>query len=1194
MKTAFVIIALCVAVLAPAGVLTAQEINPNTLYRLASESGLVIDNRDNPANSANLFLEKPDNASQGQLWKITKLDNGYYTITNPYIDKNIDNAGNATGNGNPLIQWDADANNGNQQWKITVTGTGAYTIVQRNSGMGLAFSSDIQGARISQVPGAEQLWRMVPTNVRAPKKIVRKASPDEWENETIFAINKEPGRATFIPYPSLESLMADPHFDRPWEIPSSPLYLSLNGDWKFKWVKQPSERPMGFYKQNYNVSAWDDIPVPSNWEMHGYGTPIYTNITYPHKNNPPFIEAQKGYTNQTEVNPVGSYRREFAIPERWDGNEVFLHFDGAYSGLFVWINGHKVGYSQGASNAAEFNITQYVKPGVNTIAAQVFRWTDGSYLEDQDMFRLSGIHRDVYIFATPPVHVRDYFLKSQFTGDDFSKAVFRAEVSVANLGKSLPDGSSVSVSLLDPDRREVLRVSRPVGSLKAGSQSTLVLEGAVEAPQLWSAEKPNLYTAVITLADASGNVTGATSSKFGFRKIEIKDKRVWINGKQVFFKGVNRHDIHPKYGKAVPVGSMIEDIVLMKRHNLNMVRTSHYPNDPKMYALFDYYGLYIMDEADIENHGNHAISAMPSWLPAFEDRLQRMIARDKNHPSILFWSLGNEGGHGDNFDAIARLARRLDPSRPVHYEGRNESADIDSHMYPSIERMEAFDQQPSDKPYFLCEYAHAMGNAVGNLPEYWDYIENRSQRMIGGCIWDWVDQGINMHGQPADHYYLGGDFGDKPNDFDFVCNGLTTPDRRVTAKLLEVKQVYQYVGFTALSPKTGRIGIRNKYDFTNLGEFAVKWEVLRDGAVVQAGDMPPIDLAPGEQTILTVPFKADFDAGSEYFLNVYLVLPEATPWAEKGHTVASQQFELTGRRPVTPIDAASLDGTLKCDVAGDSISVSGDRFAVRFDAKAALMTSLRYDGREMIEAGKGFGLNWYRAVNNDKYADQKSYPSVNTQKMWMHELSADGKCVTLVFHAEAVIQSPKPVRIPYMVKYSVYADGTIDVDANFTTPPSGAPVHRLGLQAVLPAGFENVEYYGCGPRENYSDRKAAMFVGRYLTTVTGMEEERYVRSQSMGNREDVRWLSLTDNSGRGIKITSKDRLGFSALHFTDDELWQAVHDFELDNIRRPEIYLSLDCIQQGLGNASCGPLPLPKYMIPANSLLGFSFRIEPR
>lgn len=495
--------------------------------------------------------------------------------------------------------------------------------------------------------------------------------------------------------------------------------------------------------------------MPSNWEMHGYGTPIYTNITYPFKNNPPFIQPQKGYTNEIEVNPVGSYRRDFSIPADWDGKEIILHFDGVYSGIYVWINGKKVGYSQGANNVAEFNITNYVKTGTNTIAAEVYRWTDGSYIEDQDMFRLSGIHRPVYLYATPKVHVRDYFLQSDFKGDDYSSALFKVKASIKNYDKKASQATTLDVSLLDTKGKEVANITQPVGALKANQEQEYDIQASVSNPSLWSAEKPNLYTAIITLKDNNGNVLEAMSSKFGFRKIEMKNKRVYINNEQVFFKGTNRHDIHPKFGKAVPVESMIQDIVMMKQHNLNTIRTSHYPNDPRMYALYDYYGLYVMDEADLENHGNHSISGMPSWIPAYKDRIERVIQRDKNHPSVIFWSLGNEGGNGDNFDEMYKVAKLLDPSRPVHYEGKNEAADIDSHMYPDLARMAAFDQRDTDKPYFLCEYVHSMGNAPGNIAEYWDYIENKSQRMIGGCVWDWVDQGLNMYGKPDNQYYLG-------------------------------------------------------------------------------------------------------------------------------------------------------------------------------------------------------------------------------------------------------------------------------------------------------------------------------------------------------------------------------------------------------------------------------------------------------
>ena len=400
-----------------------------------------------------------------------------------------------------------------------------------------------------------------------------------------------------------------------------------------------------------------------------------------------------------------------------------------------------------------------------------------------------------------------------------------------------------------------------------------VLETTVSGPKLWSAENPVLYTVILALKDETGNITETLSSKFGFRKIEIKNKRVYINNEPVFFKGVNRHDIHPKYGKAVPVESMIQDVLLMKRHNINTIRTSHYPNDPRMYAMFDYYGLYVIDEADLENHGNQSISEKRSWLPAFEDRVERMVQRDKNHSSVIFWSLGNEGGSGDNFLEVSKLVRRLDSTRLIHYEGKNEVADIDSHMYPSMERMAAFDQKESDKPYFLCEYAHAMGNAVGNLAQYWDYIENNSQRMIGGCIWDWVDQGINMYGKPENQYYIGGDFGDKPNDFDFVCNGLVTPDRKITAKLLEVKKVYQYIKMKPLSPITGKIEVENRYDFTDFDNFTVNWEIMREGVKCQSGSLPAFSLSPGNKRVITIPYENSLEADKESVSYTHLTLP---------------------------------------------------------------------------------------------------------------------------------------------------------------------------------------------------------------------------------------------------------------------------------------------------------------------------------
>lgn len=1167
-----------------------QEINAEVLYKIVSPSGLVIDNKLSEQNGTGFVLSKNNGNSKGQLWKITQLKNGYYTIANPFVKQSMDNGNIHTGEGSELMQWDSSNSNGNQQWTIRVTGTGAYSIIQRTSNMSLAYNGeDAAGSKIYQLPNSSQVWRLVETSVKAPKEVIVRGKT-EWENELIFAVNKEPGHNTYIPYPSVESLKADKTFDKPWETPNSDYYLSLNGNWKFNWVKQPSERPVNFYKMNYDVSAWKEIPVPSNWEMLGYGTPIYTNITYPFKNNPPLIQPQKGYTNETEVNPVGSYRREFTIPAGWNGKEIILHFNGVYSGIYVWVNGQKVGYSEGANNDAEFNITKYVKTGTNTIAAEVYRFTDASYIEDQDMFRLSGIHRDVYVYAIPKVHVRDYFLKSEFNGNDFSAAIFKTVLSVRNYGNNTEKSATAEVSLLDPSGNVVAALAQPIIQLKGKTEQKYDLQAKVDKPLLWSAENPHLYTAIVTLKDSEGKVTEAMSSKFGFRKIEIKNKRVYINNKAVFFKGVNRHDIHPQYGKAVPVESMIEDILLMKNHNINMVRTSHYPNDPKMYALYDYYGLYIMDEADLENHGNGSISDKPSWIPAFVDRIERVIERDKNHPSVIFWSLGNEGSNGENFTAMSKRAREMD-TRPIHYEGKNEIADIRSQMYPDMRDLNRIDQMDEDKPYFFCEYAHSMGNAPGNLGEYWDYIY-KSERIIGGCVWDWVDQAINKYGEPANKYYYGGDFGDKPNDADFCCNGLTTADRRVTAKLLEAKKVFQYIKMTPLALMSGKIQIENKYDFTNLNQFDIAWEVIKDGVKTESGSLASIDLEPGEKQPVVIPYNKNLEVGKEYFLNVYFSLKNKTIWADKGHLVASEQFALNNRPAVPMVNVDALK-TLDVTTQGNNLIIKGQDFGMTFDTESGTMKSLQYDNKEMFHQNNGLALNWYRSVSNDKYTDQNYYPTTYRKPLVSYQIADDKKSVTVLSYMNATIAYHNPVEIPYLVKYIIYGDGTIDVDANFTLPSNSAIVHRLGLQVVLPQEYDNIQWYGRGPHENYADRKRSAYFGRFNKTVKEMEEEHYVRAQSMGSREDVRWLTISDKNNRGLKITSKDQLSFSALHFSDKDLWEAKHDFELDNIRKSEVYLNLDCIQQGLGNASCGPRPLPQYMIPVNQPIGYSFRIEP-
>jgi beta-galactosidase len=965
----------------------------------------------------------------------------------------------------------------------------------------------------------------------------------------------------------------------------------LSGSWKFNWVKQPSERPVNFYQTNYDVSAWKEITVPSSWEMLGYGTPIYTNVTYPFKNQPSLILPQKGYTNEKEPNPVGSYRRNFTIPNDWDGKTIFIHFNGVYSGFYIWINGKKVGYSQGANNDAEFDITQYVKSGENTVAVEVYRWTDASYIEDQDMFRLSGIHKDVYLYAVPKVHVRDFHLATKFKNDDYSKAVFSVDAYVKNDAKQASTVSTIEVSLLDPSGKTVISLTKSTDKLKSGDEQTYHLQAEVRDPQLWSAEQPNLYSVLVSLIDEQGKVTEVLSSKLGFRNIEIKNKRVYINNQQVFFRGVNRHETHPKFGKAIPVESMVQDILLMKQHNINTVRTSHYANDSRMYALFDYYGLYIVDEADLENHGNHSLGDRESWAPAFIDRITRIIQRDRNHPSVIFWSLGNEGGFGTNFDKMYQRAKELEPTRPVHYEGKNAAADIDSHMYPSIALMNSFDQQESEKPYFLCEYAHSMGNAPGNLAEYWDYIENQSNRMIGACIWDWVDQAHNKQGEPDNHYYYGGDFGESPTDGNFSCNGLTTPDHRITAKLLEVKKVYQYIKILPVALQDGKIKIDNRYDFTNLNQFTIAWEVIEDGVSIQSGTVESLNIAPKQSQVIHIPYQVKLSDEKEYFLNIRFALKNPTRWADAGHVVADEQLALNTRPNAKAIDRTEL-GKLDVKTQNDQLLISGSDFKTTFNTQTGIITSLQYADKEIIHNEQGLQLNWYRSIDNDQYTNQEYHETTYGKPLVSYQKSEDGKSVTVSVLAEANIIWKENVSIPYSLKYIIYANGAIEVEANFTKPDQADIVRRLGLQLVLPTEFENIRYYGKGPHENYSDRKQSAFVGLYETTATGMEAEHYVRSQSMGNREEVRWITFTDNNHQGLKITAKDRLSFSALHFPDKDIWNAKHDFELDKIRKPEIYVNLDCVQQGLGNASCGPLPLAQYMIPVNVPVSYSFRIE--
>ncbi len=1155
--------------------ISAQSFDAKQAYTILTTNGLAIDNQGSLNTQAQMFLSKHEEGKSSQAWQIVHLHDNVYNIVSLESGMGMDN-----GNGKreqPIIQWSYEATNINQQWIIENAGNGLYTITSVPTQMRVGYRDAAQfGEPVYQVFAnntERQQWTIAKSTAKATEFVIRSSSNYDWENENIIGINKLPYRSTFTPFENVAELKADPSFHKPWLRANSNRIKMLNGTWKFMWSPSPDSRPADFYKKAYDVSTWNNISVPSNWEMLGYGTPIYTNITYPFRNNPPFIQPQPHYTVVNEPNAVGSYRREFTLPDDWKNKQVFVHFEGVYSAFYVWVNGKKVGYSENSTNDARFDITKFVKPGTNTIAVEVYRWCDGSYLEDQDMFRLSGIYRDVYLVATPKVQLADINLSSDFT-ENYSSATLNVKTLLISHkgGKASAD---VRATLLDLKGNQI-----------AQQVTTITNKGNitfnVNKPALWSAETPNLYTVVIETLDKKGNTLEATSVKHGFRKIEIKNNKLYINGMLTLLKGANRHEIHPQHGKAVPVESIEQDVLLFKRYNLNTVRTSHYPNDPKSYALYDHYGLYVIDEANQECHGNHSITNSPSWEKAYVDRAVSLVERDKNHPSVIIWSLGNESGGGCNIVAEYNAIRAIDP-RPIHYEGQNEVADMDSHMYPSIERMIESDRNGTQKPYILCEYAHAMGNAIGNLEEYWNYIEYESQRMIGACIWDWVDQSINKFGEPAHHVYFGGGFGDVPNDVDFCCNGIITSDRSVTPKLIEVKKVYQYIGITLNEKKDAAI-LHNRYTTLNLNQFTLKYTVMRNGQKVAIAQVALPDCKPTERC--TVPLNIpETDDNGEYFVNFDITLNNDCVWASKGHSVATEQIALNQKdNSLRPIEITNNNAFKLHREDGGWLVINAGTAQITFNQRNGKLIGLRYNGQKMLHGLQGPTFNWYRSIPNDRRTWLDTKVDSNSFKYSLNEENN-----TLVVETQLMATVGK-MKIPHTIVYTIYANGAIDVDASFEVGQHvGVP--RLGLQSMWSPALEYVTWYGRGPIENYQDRKNAAFVGLYESTVTYMREN-YARAQTMGGRTDTRWMALTDTNGNGVKITADGTFDFSALHYTDRELWDVRYNHLLPTIERAEVVLSLDCQHRGIGNASCGPGPRPKYEIPANTTHRYRFRIE--
>jgi len=994
---------------------------------------------------------------------------------------------------------------------------------------------------------------------------------NDWENPKVFGINK------------LDAHCAS----RSYKNSDSSFYKSLNGNWKFNWVRKPSDRPKDFYKAEYDDSLWDEIIVPSNWELQGYGTPIYTNHVYPFPVNPPQIP--------NDYNPVGSYRYKFSISEDWNDKRVIIHFGAVRSGFYCWVNGNKVGYSQGSKTPAEFDITEYLEEGENQLAVEVYRWTDGSYLEDQDFWRLSGIDREVYLYATPKTYIQDFFIKAGLD-KKYENGILSVDIDIESVNKVLFDNHKVKLAFFDENNKLVFpSIIKPVNE-----KGSLTFNKKISSPKKWTAETPNLYTLVLSLINSQGETIETLSSKTGFRKIEIKNGQLLVNGKSIYVKGVNRHEHDELTGHVVTEESMIKDIVLMKQNNINTVRTAHYPNDSKWYELCDKYGLYVIDEANIESHGMgweveiNTIAKDTLWLAAHLERVKRMVERDKNHPCIITWSLGNEAGDGINFERTYKWLKQRDNTRPVQYERafENSHTDIVAPMYAKIPQIEEYAKKQQTRPLIMCEYAHAMGNSVGNLQDYWDVIE-KYDVLQGGCIWDWMDQGLLKTNEYGEEFWAyGGDFGDFPNDNNFCVNGLVKPDRTPNPSLYEVKKVYQNIEVKPIDLLKGELSIKNKYSFVDLSFVKGIWELKADGIVIQKGEIDELNLKAGKSKKYKIDIQApELERGTEYWLKVSFELKNKTNWASKDHVLAWNQFLMPYEtKAVSTLDIAKIPN-VKHKESQESIIVFGDLFSVSIGKTTGVIESLIYNKEQLIT--KPLVPNFWRASTDNDRGNKME------KRLLVWKSAAENRLITDViltqnhkYLVQIIVKSKiNSLNSKYETTYSIYGSGDIIVDNKFVPGDNSLPeMPKFGMQMEIPKEFNQMEWYGRGSHENYWDRKTSAAVDVYSGLVEDLDFE-YIRPQENGNKTDVRWFTLQNEKGVGFLIVGMPLLSVSAWPYTQLDLENANHPSEIPN--RNTITVNIDYKQMGVGgDNSWGAKTHNKYTLPAKEY-EYSFRIRP-
>lgn len=1007
--------------------------------------------------------------------------------------------------------------------------------------------------------------------------------PAEIENPELLGINKEPYHATLMPYANLqEALVAKRH--------ASSLCRSLNGQWKFNWVPTPDQRPVDFYKPDFDVSDWKELPVPSNWEVHGYGTPFYRNLGYTIKKDYPNVmsEPEKWYTSYKERNPVGSYRRDFEVPADWKGRRNFITFDGVDCAFFLWINGEKVGFSVNSRNAAEFDLTNYLKTGKNTIAVEVYQYSSGTWLEDQDMFRLHGIFRNVTLWSAPQVHIRDFFVKTDLD-KEYKDATLDVTAKIRNYSDKTAKAQTLLASLYDNEGKEIARGIAFGSALKPNQEETLNVKILVRNPLKWTAETPNLYTVVLT--NSEGEIL---SSKIGFRKIEIVGRVFMVNGVPIKLKGVNRHEHWSDVGHAITEEQMTHDLQVIKQGNCNHVRTSHYCDDPRWYELCDEWGIWLVAEANVECHGyDGRFDNEPTIKSAIVDRNVANIENFKNHPSVIIWSLGNECGWGatPNFVAAMNAVKAMDPSRPIHYErfgtGKGNPADLDGRMYGTAQDYARVAQDKNlTKPFYICEFVHAMFNSMGSLDEYSEVFDNNPE-ILGGAIWEYQDQALwNKRDPNRPILAYGGGFGEAPNDHYFIHKGVVSYDRttegnRTKPHFPEMKKAFQWIDMDLVDPAAGEVQVRNKYQFTSLDKFDAWWSVTENGKEIDKGSLNVRNQ--WGRIIARVPYKIEQPkAGAEYFLRVSFTQKEKTLWADKGYEVASEQFKL----PINtlPVVEAKVTEPVKLVQNEQAATVSGSNFSVRFDKKSGFISQLTQNGTNLLVAEGAPKLHLWRAAHrtDDDWAfrqwEKYGVTTLQYTPVDFKVETVDNSTVKITSTTKA--DGKEGFGVYHTATYLVKGDGSIKVDNQIQFVGFKINLAKIGVRMMLDKKLDRMTFFGRGPFENYSDRKSAAEVGLYELGVN--EQYEYEKPMERGNHEDVRWAKLSGKDMPSLLIQSDEKLmQVAALPHTDEQMNPV--EYKIDLPASTATVLSVSTKTLGVGSNSCGPQPLEQFKVAAEN-----------